>query len=315
MNKFAFVMKRLSGVLFSTFIAVSGFAVVPTGSITAEFKVNSETRTLEPNEVAVKDNVQLSGGVWDSDNEVLRLNPGTELTISAPEFCNIFTVRIYSDKYYPNVWNPISIIAVDGEGVKYVDDLNCGLTVEPVDDTFSNDSKVARFFFPDVRLSEITFRSEGANYLTAIEVGLDSEPGFESEGPIEVYGDDVVPFIKRTNVYPYRYFISSDTENIFTDPDDMAMTAVPEGGFSLKGKRPGTYIVYIDGDGRHMSECMKHIEVNYSPEKPEDSIDEIGAEKTAEFYDLCGRKTSREAKGFKICKSEGSTAAKVVICR
>lgn len=311
-------MKRLSGVLFSTAFAISAHAIVPNGSITAEFKVNYENRSLEPNDVAIMDKVELSGGLWDSSNEVLMIDEDNELTISAPEFRNIFTVRIYSDKYYPNVWNPISIVAVKGEGIEFVDDLNIDLTVEPVDGTHvtEQDYKVARFFFPDVRLSEITFRSEGTNYVTAVEVGLDSEPGFESEGPINVYANEVVPFVKRTNVYPYRYYISPDIENIVEDPDDLAMVNVPKNGISMRGKRPGRYIVYIDGDGWHMSECMKHIEVNYSTEpRPEESIIEVSAEKTAEFYDLCGRKTSREAKGFKVCKSEGSTAAKVVICR
>lgn len=294
-------IKKFLIIVAATFSAAYAFAAVPTGSITAIFTSDFETESMTPNEVAIKDGVELIGGTWDSESESLKFTTGEEVTIKATGFANIFTVRFYAS-LYEDV-STIEIISAIGDGVNSLDDLNCALTAEPVS---RPDVVAARFFFPDVRLSEITFKSTGTNCIESIEVGLDSEPDFESDGPLYVYSTETVPFIKRTNTYPYRYYISPDTENIETDPDDMPMIDVPEEGIKMEGKTPGKYMLYIDGDGTHMSECMRHIEVNYDANpRPSTEINTITESAVTEYFDLAGRKITNQTKGYQIRKVNG----------
>ena len=256
--------------------------------IKAIFAPKSASQNLVGNNIAQIDDVQCiisnKTNLSFSDTGV-EVPEGTIFTITSNTFNNIMGVRLYFSKVSEND-NIVQIISAKGSGFTELSDLNS---------VRKNLSNTVRFYFsnPLVLLSEIQFEMLQDKTLTKIEISLDVEPEFSVKDGDSIYGDDSVPFVKRSNYVPYLYGVDVKDHE---EPDEFFV--VPDDGIKLTGQTKGQHIVYVNVDDNKTDgkRALKTVTINYDPVKPDEgsttSIDSVVNEEESVYYDLTGRRVA-----------------------
>lgn len=259
--------------------------------IKAIFNPSSANQRLVGDYVATTDDVQCeisnSSDLSFSDGDVY-IPAGTIFTITSKTFKNIIGIRLYFEEVEPQV---VQIVSAEGIGFSSISELNDRMTnVES-----KNNVKYVRLYLSDplVLLSEVQLEMLRDDVLLKIEVSLDVETDFCVKDGDTIYGDDPVPFVKKSNYMNYRYGI--DIKN-YNEPDEFYF--VPKDGIKLSGQIKGEHTVFLDVDlGETVGKrALKTVTVNYDPVKPNGgsttSIDSVVNEDESVYYDLTGHRVA-----------------------
>ena len=277
--------------------------------ITATFTPNKTSKSFVGNNITINDGVQCDISNAPDDiyytNEGVEFSAGTIFTIKSGTFKNIMGVRVYFSGISAND-NFVKIVSAEGSGFTEISELNDKRTNQ-----VKNNSTVFYFMEPLVLLSEIKLEMLPGNYrLDKIEVMLNVEPDFLVQDGDTIYGDDPIPFIKRTNSMTYRYGI--DVEY----PEDIEiLIPMTENEIKLTGYSKGEHMVFLDVDDTKTTNAkrsLKSVTINYDPEKPNDNdtttaIESVINEEAPVYYDLTGRSITPKSKLLLIRKT-GSTS-------
>lgn len=275
--------------------------------IKAIFTPKSVSQNLVGDKIAIADDVQCvisNSSDLSFSNDGIYIPKGTIFTITSNTFKNIMGVRLYFGEVEPQV---VQIFAADGVGFTSISELNDKMA----NFKSSKNGNSVRFYFsnPLVLLSKVQFEMVRDETLIKIEVSLDVEPEFLIEDGDTIYGDDPIPFVKRSNYVPYLYGIDIMEE---TNPDEFF--AVPEDGIKLAGQTKGEHTVFLNVDDNmtlDYKNAIKTVTVNYDPVKPDEGsttlINSIVNEEESAYYDLAGRRVAPKS-GQLLIRKVGSTS-------
>ena len=258
----------------------------------------SEIYVMGGNNVAETDNVKFSSEGGLNTRSKLECYNGTQFTVSAESFHNIFKVLIQCEQSGV-FFAPSAISAKDAAG-------NPIAAAQYESKTIGN---LMRFDFSEL-LSEVTFTSSGDYSVIKVTAVLDIDPQFDAEDGVAIYADEAVPFATKTNLFPYIYSVSLAGSKIAD-----GYSPVPADGIKLTGNTDGAYNVTVDidtsADEDNLAEAPKTLLVNYKAVKPNDStvgVTEIEADGDAVFFDLTGRRIVKPHGGQVHIRKSGSKA-------
>lgn len=272
--------------------------------IKAYFNPSKVTKSLAGDKVAVTDDVQCVitslEDVNYEDNEI-GVPAGSLITITSKTFKNIMGFKFYVDNLDSQV---MQIVSAEGSGFSSISELNKVMVKK---ENVKTEQKYVNFYFdkPLVLLSEVQLEVLNYNYILKVEVSLNVEPEFTIKDGDTIYGDDTVPFIRRSNYMTYCYGVDvkePDNSDEFCD--------VPADGIKLTGQTKGQHTVYLDVDQNLTSDkrALRTVTVNYDPEKQDTTpIISIMTDEDATYYDLTGHRIAPKA-GQLIIRKVGSTS-------